>query len=531
MRNTQRSKRAYWIGGIFAVLALVVVFIATRATSKAQTTIPDGEVVTAFIGDLSAEATASGTVQAKRQASISVQTPGLVTAVHVRVGDTVQADELLIQLDTSDLELSVTAAEQSLRLQEANLNSLYEPGHDTDIAAARAAVVSAQANLDAILAGPTDTQQAISEASVRASEASLYASSAELTRAQSSIKDSQIASAQAALLSAQMTLDHAKEVNADGPNAENHQAMLEAEQAVAEAQAQLDDLLAGPNVNAEQSSVAAANARVDGSEADLDKLLAGPTDAEIASAQLQLAQAQASLTSLLEAASDEDIATATAEVEQARLSLADAQEQLAAAAITAPFVGVVTAVHVTEGELASGVVVELVDMQNLEVVLQVDEVDIGNIAVGQPAVITLETWPNTEIDSTVTTIAPGAQASLGTALVTYDVHLLLGATDLPVRVGMTANANLITAEKKDVLLIPNRAINVDRQAGTYSVNRVDGESIQVVEVTIGLRDNQYTQITDGLNPGDELLVTNGVPVQTFGPGGNNNGNNQGPFGG
>ena len=517
MRKGTKNKRLVWIGGALLVVAIIAVFIATRDSSQAQTTTPAGEVVTAFIGDLSAEATASGTVEARRQASLAVQTPGLVTAVPIHVGDTVQAGDLLVQLDNSELALSVATAAQTLRLQEANLDNLRQPANEADIAAAEAAVASAQANLDDVLAGPTETEIAISEASIRASQASLYSSSAELARAQSSIADSQVAAAQAALLAAQTTLDHAREVNEEGPNAENHQALLEAEQAVADAQAQLDDLLAGPDVNAERSSVAAASARVDGSEADLNVLLAGPSETDITSAQLQLAQAEASLASLLTGTSQADIAAAEAEVEQARLSLADAEDALAKTTVTAPFAGVVTAVYVSEGELASGVVVELVDTQNLEIVLQVDEVDIGNVAIGQPAIITLETWPDNEIDSSVVAIAPGAQTAAGTALVTYDVHLQLGTTDLPVRIGMTANASLITAEKEGVLLVPNRAINVDRSAGTYSVNRIVGEETEVVEIAIGLRDGQYTQILDGLNAGDELLVTNGVPVESFAP--------------
>jgi HlyD family secretion protein len=87
---------------------------------------------------------------------------------------------------------------------------------------------------------------------------------------------------------------------------------------------------------------------------------------------------------------------------------------------------------------------------------------------------------------------------------------------------MTANASLLTNEVKDVLLVPNQAINVDRDTGTYTVNLVVGEGteetavqetgVQETAVTIGLRDNRYTQILSGLNEGDELLITNDAPV-------------------
>jgi HlyD family secretion protein len=228
---------------------------------------------------------------------------------------------------------------------------------------------------------------------------------------------------------------------------------------------------------------------------------------------VQLAQAQAELAALIDGAPAAEIAAAEAEVEQARLSLAGAEAELAAATIRAPFAGVVTAVAVSEGEVASGAAVTLVDMDSLEVVLAVDEIDVGNLAAGQPALITLETWPDVAIDSEITAIAPGATTAPDSALVTYDVHLSLAQTDLPVRAGMTANANLITAQRENVLLVPNRAVNVDRQSGTYSVNLVAGDGTQEVPVTIGLRDSQHTQILDGLQAGDSLLITNSAPIE------------------
>jgi multidrug efflux pump subunit AcrA (membrane-fusion protein) len=150
------------------------------------------------------------------------------------------------------------------------------------------------------------------------------------------------------------------------------------------------------------------------------------------------------------------------------------------------------------------------------------------MSIGQPATITLETWPNVAIAGEVVAIAPSAQTNPGSALVSYEVYLSLGDTALPVRVGMTANANLITAERSGVLLVPNQAINANRENGTYTVTLVTGETTQEVAVTIGLRDGQHTQITDGLNEGDELLIGNSLPTTSFTPGPGGDG---GPFGG
>lgn len=488
------------------------------------------ETVTAFIGDLSASATASGQVEPSKEATLSVETPGIITQVHVRVGDVVQTGDVLLRVDAADLELNVANAEQTVALRQANLDSLLAAPQPADVKSAETAVSSAQAALDKLLAGPTEEEIAIAEANVRASQASLASASADLSSTQESIKESQILAAQAALYTAQQSQERIAEINEEFPNEANHMQLLQANQAVADAQAQLDKLLAGPNTAASQNSVAASAARLDGTQADLNATLAGATTAQIASAQAQLAQAQATLADLLAGATEEEIQTAEAELELAQLTLAAAQEQLDKATLVAPFAGVVTAVNFSEGELASGPAIEIVDTASLEIVLSVDEVDVGSFAVGQPAVVTLETWPDEEIASEILTIAPSANSGGANALVSYDVHVGLGETDLPVRVGMTANANLITASTEDVLLVPNRAITADRQAGKYFVHVLNNEGgFDEVEVVIGLRDGENTQIVSGIEAGDELVIGAVPPPSPFG---NDNGNGGGAaFGG
>lgn len=523
-----KKKRIIWGGiGTAALLAITFLFIRFSSQSQAGSAQQDQtQVVTAFIGDLAAGTTASGQVQSQREAVLSVEIPGQVDQVWVQSGDFVTSGEALVQLDTAVLQIAVQRAELVVTLAEANLADLSTPPKDTAVASARSAVAAAQARLDELLAGPTAEEIAIAEASVRASEANVAASLAELGAAQGSVTEAQIRAAEAALLSAQLQLDAAVEINEADPTEQTHLARQNAAQAYAAAKAQLDKLLAGPDTAAAQSSVTGSSARLDGSRANSAATLTGATAVEIANAEATLAQAKASLAALLEPASEEAVASARAEMEQARLTLIDAQESLAAATIAAPFDGVVTAVYVQEGELASGTVVELVDNNQMEVVLQVDEVDIGSFAIGQPAVVTLEAWPDHFIDAEITFISPRAQRD-NNALVTYEVYLAMTQSDLQILSGMTANANLITSQRENVLLVPNAAITPDRRAGTFSVTlrQADGTS-QEVPVTIGLRDSENTEILSGLTAGDELVIEaiQADELDFGGPGG-------GPFGG
>jgi HlyD family secretion protein len=159
--------------------------------------------------------------------------------------------------------------------------------------------------------------------------------------------------------------------------------------------------------------------------------------------------------------------------------------------------------------------------------LAVDELDIGALREGQTAVITLDSFPDTPVNGTVRQIAPNATNTAGSDLVTYEVRLALAEEDtavLPIRLGMTANAQLLTAEKEEVLLVPNRAIRADRQQGRFFVTRVlsqDPLTTEEVEVTLGLRDNQNTEIISGISAGDNLLIGSAIPTVNFGPGGGN----------
>jgi HlyD family secretion protein len=518
MQRKKNRKWMYWAGGGLVVLVIAAILWVNGRTNQTEATAQDSDIVTAFIGDLSASATASGQVTARREAGLSVEMPGKVIYVPVRVGDEVVAGDVLVQLDTSDLEFSLAIAQQNLRLQETSLADLLAEPEAADVAAAEASVKSTQANLDDLLDGPSAEEIAASDANLHSAQASVASASANLSNARDAIKESQILAAEAALLAAQLQLDNAQETDDENPTEATYQALLGAYEAVASAQAGLDDLREGPDTTAAQGNLNAAAARLDGSQANYNLAVSGATDVQIASAQSQLAQAQAALANLVDEPAAEEIAAAEANVAQAHISVQDAQDALVAATITAPYAGVITAVHVSEGEYAGGIVVELLDTSSLQVVLQVDEVDVGDLSAGQPAIISLETWPDAEIASEIATIAPSAQTSAGSSLITYDVYLSLGETDFPVRVGMTADANLITAAYSDILLVPNRAINADREKGTYSVNLVVGDTEQEIPVTIGARDDQNTQITSGLNTGDKILIGDNLPTQSVGPG-------------
>lgn len=536
-----------WIG----ILLVVIIGggLVWRLRTRAAKTPPPKEImqVTVTRGSIEATIEASGRVLPRAEATLAFDTPGTVAQVLVQEGAWVAAGDPLIRLETADMERAVRSAEQTLAIQKANLAELRRGARDAEVAAARAAVASAQAQLDQLLAGPRAEEIAAAQANLQVAQANLWAASAQRDQVLAGATAAEIAAAQAQLASAQaqhkialdthnkllqcetVTLPNGKtEEICPGLGTPEEQARYNlhaAEAALEAAQAQLDQLLAGATdeqIAAAQASVAAAAAQRDAAQAQLDLLLAGSTEAQVAAARAQLAQAQATLTTLIEGPTEEQLARATAQVEQARIALEEARDRLADATLRAPFSGLVSQVRVETGErvMAGAPVLTLTDLSAVEVELTVDQVDIGQVTAGQTARVTLETWPDATIPATVTRIAP--QADLSTGVVNYRVYLALDfeGTDFAIaysdaapdarliRPYMTANAEIVTARVTNALLVPNRAIQADRSTGQYRVERWDAATGQAeqVPVTLGVRNATYAQVSDGLQEGDVVLV-------------------------
>lgn len=507
------------------------------------------EYITVVRGDLSAGATAAGQLIAQREADLVLQTTGTVEIVNAKVGDSVSTGDLLIQLDLDSLERSVLEAEQNLAVQEQNLAKLFLPAADYDIASAEAGLASAQAALDDLIAGPTEAEIIASEANVNAARADLGSTQARYSEVAAGGSADEIITAEKALSDAEAAYKLAEEAHRAtfsckwnestgqfdcDPFSDDPDARAAAQQSLADltaAQERLDNLRPGSNnsnVAAQGASVATRRAALDAAIARHEKLLAGATDEQIVAAEATLAQAQATLDNLLEGASESALARQQVAVENSKIGLERAQYALAQASLTAPFDGIVTSVNVTPGEIGSGVVVSLIDMNSLEVVLDVDEVDIGSINIGQEATINFDAYQGVEFPAEIISIAPINSAnSAGT--INYAVNLALNSSERDLLNGLTAEARLLTDKIEDALLVSNQAIRANRDEGTFFVDRLtgideNGEPIlEEVEIQIGLRDSFNTQVISGIEEGDEVAIGYIPPptVQIGGPGGDN----------
>lgn len=218
------------------------------------------------------------------------------------------------------------------------------------------------------------------------------------------------------------------------------------------------------------------------------------------------------------------LASGQAQERQAQAVLDQAMINLAHTKITAPVDGTVIARRVDVGQTVAAsfqtpTIFEIAqDLTKMQVDSNVDESDIGNIAVGQDAPFTVDAYPGTTFHGQVTDIR---KAPISTQnVVTYDVVIDASNPDLKLFPGMTANVTILTVKMDDILKVANSAARFrpsaqvvaqtgvqPAQAGKQQLYVLAGGKLTSVPVKFGLSDGKSTMITAAdLKSGDLVVV-------------------------
>jgi HlyD family secretion protein len=204
----------------------------------------------------------------------------------------------------------------------------------------------------------------------------------------------------------------------------------------------------------------------------------------------------------------EDIKLAEADEENDQILLATAKQRLADTTVTAPMDGVVSTLNVQAGQIiASGVtnvgggtpVMILSDLSRVFVLASVDESEIGKIAVDQDVQITADAFAGTRFKGKVVRIATkGVNVS---NVVTFEVKVeVTSENKVKLKPEMTANVQIVSAKKDDVLVVPVNAVT-RRQGKYYATVDVNGKP-EERPVEVGLTDGERFEVKSGLKAGD-----------------------------
>lgn len=470
--------------------------VLAQAARPAKSAVPTAEVVR---GDLAATLTASGNTEAGITSQLTMSgAAGIVTEVYVSSGDRVHTGDRLVAIDDTAARQQVDAAEAGLAAAQASLTTATQGRTSAERAAdsagiraaeqtlrnAERALADAQDNYDLVvkqqaqLVAAAQAQVTTSQNAVNADTKQLAAAKAELAGLNPAdpTEAARIAELNAQIASLQTTL------------VADQSALTTAKTALSQAQRTQDAavLQARSTLSTQRGVRDSAKKALDQQRATVAVAQQGPRPGAVDAAQAQVAAAEAVL-------------------DQARTALADT-------VLYAPFDATVSTVGAVVGQPSSAGqagsssagqgLVTLVDPNVVSVLVAVAEADAAGLAVGRPATVVLPASGD-QFTGTVAAIDPASTVEAN--VVTYHATIALAGDTSAVRVGQTASATITTASVSNVLKVPSSAVLSE---GDQSwVLRVDGSGESKVPVKTGLVTATETEIAEGLQAGDQVILT------------------------
>lgn len=407
-------------------------------------------------------------------------------------------------------EATISSAGADIRSAQADLdnaqtkyNRVYSLYKQAFIAAqevddARAVVKVAQANLDA-------KKQALESAKAQKSSA--------LAQKQSAQKQADIV-----VTKGKADIEVARTKVAQARAARDS---ARAQQDAAEKQASIARTKGNADVEVARSKVAQARAAQDSAEAQRNaareqvKVIGSKSDVDIDAARTRVSQAQASLKEAqsnmaLKSSSAQNLAALQAVVDAAEAELRAARSRLSDTVLTSPIDGVVTARKLDAGAVAApgSTIVTVQSLRAVWVMFPVPEEISRQISVGQNVEVTFDAFPKRKFVSRISRINPAADMQSRQ----FSVRLVMDNPGNLIKPGMFARINLTTQRIQNAIVVPREAVQLKGDDATIVVVDKNNET-EKRDVKIGASDPQGYQITEGIEPGEKVVVMSSGPLK------------------
>jgi HlyD family secretion protein len=462
MNRKQKTTITVGVSAVL-VIALVLLFASLRAqannNSSGKSTY---QTTTVQRGTLTSTVEGTGTVTSLLSANLNWSIAGQVDKVNAQIGDRVKAGDVLATLFQDSTQSTL---ESNLITAQENLAQLTSPSAiataEQTVANDEQAVYNAQAALNNL------TYQNSNTAAIQNALSNLVLAGDNLSHAQKIYS----------------SVPGDPSVDADKANA--YQLLYSAQLAYGSAEANYNLTKGHANqmlVDADTAALALAKAKL----VEDQNLVAALTDGQVP---------------------DNATGTALLQLVQDKLAVQTAQDNLNNLEITAPFNGTITQTNVIPNALvtAGTNAFRIDDLSNLVIDVQVVEIDINHVQVGQPAEITFDAIPNKTYNGKV--IKTDLAGTSTQTSVNFVVTVQLTDADAMVKPGMSANVTIVTDEVKNALLVPSTSIFTDTNGQPY-VYLVQNGGLVKVPVTVGAVSDSATQILgDTLTAGDPIVLS------------------------
>lgn len=504
MKSLKRFKpRTYVVAGIIVLVAVLAIFAFRNGSSSSAM-----ETALVVNGDVIERVSVTGKVLPIQKADLAFEKGGSVSKIFVKVGDEVKKGDAIAALVSASDRAALAAA-------EAKLDDLKRVLRPEELSAERAKVDSALTELDN---AKEDAVIAAGDGYVKAQGAVVNYADAFFDNPQSvnptiNIR-TQSSSAKKAVEEARLSVtaeflrwksDLGAATSTDGAMG----LLSRAASRLSTIKMFLDSLSVTVNdLNPGNSGL--AQTTIDTYVANVNSALSALNQAisSVSTARSALANASAAYEEANKNFTLANAGSSAEAIKAEQATVASLRAELDKDTLVAPIGGTITRAEPDQGEfVAAGETVFAVQSYGIyKVETYVPEADIAKITANNPAEITLDAYgPETVFAALVATIDPAETIQDGVP--TYKVTLHFTGKDDRIRSGMTANTDILTAERNGVLVVPTRAvINED---GKYfaRVLRSDGKNYDTVPVKIGLKGSLgMTEIVSGLSEGQRVVT-------------------------
>jgi len=211
------------------------------------------------------------------------------------------------------------------------------------------------------------------------------------------------------------------------------------------------------------------------------------------------------------------------ELENKLIDVANKRDDFLKTVIMTPVDGIVVSVGVKENDVlssqdySSAGTIQVVDTSQIKFVGTVDEIDILKIKTGQKASVSVDAIPDRTFPGTVSFISPfGTPNTSG--VVKFNITVLLDPTDVDLKGGLSATADIAIQSVEDALLLPVTAVTTTPSGSFVNLATDNTTKTEKREVKLGAQTTQYVQILSGLKEGDRVTITegaSGLPTSTI----------------
>jgi len=497
-------------------------------------------------GEVIQNVSVTGTVIPAKQIDLQFENQGKINKIWKKVGDDVLVGDILITLNTGELNAQYQSSKAGLDIAQAKLSQILAGSRLEDIQVYQSAVDNAKVSvvnkekalvnaqedadnglmtayedaLDAVKTSYTVTDQALlivfanirqeyfntnSQLSVGVKDKENIAKN-DLTLAKNSLNATEI---DPSYDNIELTLDKMKT------------AVISVRNALAYIRAALDDpsienLVSATdktNINTERASIDTELVSLTTAEQNIssteitNKTNVNTAQANLDTANSALRKAEDELILKKAGPRQEDINLAQAEVNQARANMLQVQEKINKMILKSPVNGVITSIEKEEGETAqvNSTIVSMISNGNFQIEANISETEIAKVVLNNKAEITLDALGLDEkFTGQIITIDPAETIVSG--VIYYKITCVFNTEDSRIKSGMTVNLEIETNKKENILYLPYYIIK--ENDGRKYVNVLEGQEIKEKTIKTGLEGETNVEIIEGLEEGENVVVEN-----------------------